>query len=1167
MSAESIDAQVDAKLGANDDGALRWPLTGLRLIEASAGTGKTFALATLVLRRVLEYGDPLPNLLVVTFTRAATEELRERLRRRLRLAQRLHAHDGGKRNGDDDNRDANRDANRDDDSDDGETRATRAVLARAVELHGAERVTARIAAAVLQLDEAAISTIHGFCHRALREFGFRAGLLAPRAVVDDAGEIWSDVAADVWRASAHGDREAHAWLVALWSEPDALARDLPKLCDSARALLPAADESESARRLHALREAARTRYDAAMAMRGLSDQDRAIDDVWHASAQPAFAAALGARWPALLIDEFQDTDARQWDIFRRVYERTDPSKRWLCLIGDPKQAIYRFRGGDPDTYLDAKRYVARHADAAEGDETPGLSSLDANYRSTPGVLRAIDTVFRQHALPFAKGDIEFHSLRAASGARDDDLRLDDAPVPPMTVHWLPEHRDGGPRSNGMRNKDLEYALMAAAAVDAIVDLLARGTLRDGDARRAVRPADIAVLAQTHDQAALMQRALTDAGVAAAALSTASVFAGDAAHDLDALLAALAEPNDAARLRAALATRLLGFDAAALRTLDDDGAAWDAQAARFESAAELWRARGPLPALLPFVADAAQRWLGESGGARRLTDVLHLIELLQAESAQRHGTNEQRLWFARQRASAARADETRQLRLESDAGAVQIATIHRSKGLEYGVVVLPFLAYVSEGQARGLVSDDVRVDVSTDTGPESRTARVWHHKTHLLPTALDALLDAAAREERAEAQRQLYVALTRARHALHIVWSRNRSTERTALHYLLHDGAPTGRKNDALQYAGMDAAIRELAAASGESIVVRDYDPNAPRPALRARDDEAASIAATPPTRRPQRRFGPDPRLHSFSALHARGAEPFVRPGADDETTPEVDDDPTTLGGTAFGNAVHDVLESADAAAWRLALPPDLFGEETCPPTQRALVERALRHQGIATTPAHVAQTARLVARALNASLPGGVRLCDLAPTQCVRELAFHFRLRDTRLDALSRCLTELGYPWAQRHLAGALDGFMHGYIDLVYRDAQGRHYVLDYKTNRLPAYDAASLRRAVTQHDYDLQYLIYLVALRRWLRLRRGDAYDDARDLGGAAYLFLRGIDLNEAGPSVRGVHLDPVPAATIAALDAFFDGDGDLDPAKSAAKSDARTDARVAASTTERAP
>lgn len=192
----------------------------------------------------------------------------------------------------------------------------------------------------------------------------------------------------------------------------------------------------------------------------------------------------------------------------------------------------------------------------------------------------------------------------------------------------------------------------------------------------------------------------------------------------------------------------------------------------------------------------------------------------------------------------------------------------------------------------------------------------------------------------------------------------------------------------------------------------------------------------------------------------------------------------------------------------------------------------------------MAQTARLVSRALNVALPGSVRLCDWPATSMIRELPFHFRLRPLRIDALHALLQAHGYPRARRPVAGTLDGLMHGYVDLVYRDAHGRHHVLDYKTNRLPGYDPDSLRRAVQAQDYDLQYLIYLVALRRWLRLRHGAVYEDARHLGGAVYLFLRGIDPREdgaddAGRSRRGVHVDPVDPALLAALDAFFDGEG----------------------------
>lgn len=162
--------------------------------------------------------------------------------------------------------------------------------------------------------------------------------------------------------------------------------------------------------------------------------------------------------------------------------------------------------------------------------------------------------------------------------------------------------------------------------------------------------------------------------------------------------------------------------------------------------------------------------------------------------------------------------------------------------------------------------------------------------------------------------------------------------------------------------------------------------------------------------------------------------------------------------------------------------------------------------------------------------------------QQIREMAFHFRLRPTRIDAVHALLQAHGYPRARKPAQATMDGLMQGYIDLVYRDAAGRHYVLDYKTNRLPGYDPDSLRRAIRTQDYDLQYLIYLVALRRWLRLRHGDAYDDARDLGGAVYLFLRGIDLHaatdeDAALSRSGVHVDPVSPALLSALDRLFDG------------------------------
>lgn len=1115
-------ANDDMPEATTHDVGLTLTLDGVRLIEASAGTGKTFTLTTLVLRLLLERGVTMAQILAVTFTRAATQELRQRVRRRLRLARRLLDVPQGEPQG--------------------EAVPTMAVLQAAIARDGEARVRERVEAALLQIDEATISTIHGFCHRALREFGFRAGLLAEQRVIDDPGEVWAEVAAEVWRAASNrlpgdGDIDLHPLLSALWDSPDAMAGDLPKLCDPLRAMHPERHESEMAAALHVLRDTATARYEALMAQRGLCDQDRLIERVWRASDDADFAAALSARWPYRLIDEFQDTDPRQWDIFKRMHEAgegetgQDAAPRWLCLIGDPKQAIYRFRGGDLATYLAAKDYAIARGGAS------AVVALGANYRSTPAVLRAIETVFTAQPLPFHVDAIRFEKVAAAGGASDDDLRIGDAPVPGMTLHWLPKapHDPKGPANSalrkGLRNKDDEFEVMRDAATQAIAGLLAHGTLRVGGTVRPLRPADIAVLTQTNDQAATMQRALTRIGIAAATLSGANVFAGEAAEDLHALLASLLEPADPGRFRAALATRLLGLDAVAIQALETDDRVQQAWQARFAEAADAWRQRGPLPALLPFVVDAAPRWLGEANGQRRLTDTLHLAELLQAESALRTGAAELLHWFARQRADATN-DETRQLRLESDAGMVQIVTIHKSKGLEYPVVVLPFAAWRGEPPTRGLVARDFH-------DAQGRPARAWTRKDVLEPAQADAIAPQVQREEQAEQQRQLYVALTRAKHALHVVWSRNAQAETTALHWILHAGEQTGRAKDTLDYAGMQARIEQLAAQSGGSIVVRPFDPDAPL----ARSARERDVAAAVAPRTPRRVLAGGLRLHSFSSLHARSEDGDSARGAGDESLAvvEPDADDATLGGTTFGNAVHAVLEDADAAAWRRDASDD---EDRVPASQRDLLERALRRQGLAITPSHLAQTARLVSRALNVALPGGVRLCGWPANRVIRELPFHFRLRPLRIDALHALLQAHGYPRARRPVAGMLDGLMHGYVDLVYRDAHGRHHVLDYKTNRLPAYDPDSLRRAVQVQDYDLQYLIYLVALRRWLRLRHGDDYDDARHLGGAAYLFLRGIDPSAEGVddgerSRRGVHIDPVDPALLAALDAFFDGEG----------------------------
>jgi len=1118
-------------MSAREDLALRLPLSGVHLVEASAGTGKTFALTAWILRLLLVRGVPLPELLAVTFTRAATAELRERIRRRLRGAERLLAGEAPRND---------------------EEGQTAAILAQAQADADAATVATRLAGALVQLDEAAVSTIHGFCQRALREFGFIAGSIGDDEVIDDPRDAWDEVAADLWRHANLGEAAQATHLHTLWSTPQALAGDLPKLCDPARRLLPARGESALAAWLHDLRADAARRFEATLARRRQRSQDQLLDRMHAAIRDARFAAAVSARWPVALVDEFQDTDPRQWAIFRALYEagaarheRGAAPMPLLGLVGDPKQAIYAFRGGDLDTYLAARDYVRANGSAA---------SLDTNYRSRPSVLDAVEALFTQSPQPF-RSDIAFHHVEAARRDDEDALKVDGAPPPGLTIHWLPKPEDA---SKKKRAKPDDERDAVATAVAEIVRLLERGTLRDDGDERRVRASDIAVLVRTNKQVAQVRNALAAAGIGAATLGNESVFASEAAGELHRLLEACAHPGDDARVRAALATRLLGFDAAAIAALDEavgeDGMpllpAWQA---RFEAAGLAWQQRGPLPALLPFLdghylgeAAAAAR-LAEAGGTRLLTDALHLAELLQAQAEHSHGLHGLLRWYARQCAQPPESDDLA-LRLDADADAVQVLTLHKAKGLEYPIVFLPYTAFAGGRSSNGgLCHSRVR---DADGAPAiyfHRCKGSGRQKVMLFgsPARHDALLAQEERDRRAEDLRLLYVGLTRARLALHVTWGRTHDSGKSALHWLLHGGERAGRKDDALQHDGMRARIEALAAASNGAIAVRPMPAAVVVPPL-SREALQAGDAPTPAARAATAALPRGAGQYSFSGLRGHHRETLPARGADDEVAapaPIAEATPDAaaaaaggglrpLGGADFGNVVHEVLEGADFAVWDGAV-------EAPGAREQAAILKALARHDLPQTPEAAAQVADLVARALNVPLPGTGTLARLPASRRVAEMEFHFRLGATRLPTLQALLAKHGYARASTPSRGTIEGLMHGYIDLLYRDDDGRHWVLDYKTNRLADYSPEGCARAVADSDYDLQYLIYLVAVQRWLRVRLGDTYAPERHLGGAVYLFLRGLDPHGAAPpeAAPGLHCDRPPQALLDGLDALFDG------------------------------
>jgi exodeoxyribonuclease V beta subunit len=1200
------------------------PLRGTTLIESSAGTGKTYTITTLFVRLLLEARLEVSQILVVTFTRAATAELRDRIRRRLTDAIAII----------DDAAAAERDA------------ALAELLAarRAAGELAADR--AWLAQAVRDFDEAAICTIHAFCQRTLTEHAFEsqspfdlslleaqapeleefthdywarvaydasprllsaldAHRVAPQSLLEltkkalrdprmpvlpdaappsaqpaehdpyakfsaareRAAALWASDAARVTnelnvKGRLHGGsyRAEHvgAWLreldgLASW-EPHPLPAYAAKLrtdtlreatnakwkdnppkhafFDAMAALCEAADGVKAALKQQAVgvrrdlvdyargRAAERRRE---LGLHSFDDLLQALRDALEGPAGALLRERLVSRHPAALIDEFQDTDPIQYAIFKALY--AGGRARCLFLIGDPKQAIYAFRGADVFAYLEASR------DAGDATYT-----LDVNYRSDPRLVAAVNAVFERARLPFLFPEIRFSPVRHREGARE---RLSgDAPA--LQFLFVPAARagaaDGKPIATGW-GKDRLPRLVAGE----IAALLQSGETLDGER---IRARDVAVLCRTNEQARNTRDALAALGVPTVLDGDSSVFQSEVAGELSHVLWAVARPADTRKLGAALSTSILGLRGDALLRVRNDDAAIEIWLEHFARWNQLWHERGFTPMLHALLDEAAvqTQLLSRLDGERRLTDLLHLGELLHQAAMQQHlGPLALLHWFAQVRhdAKAGGAAESAQLRLEHDEHALRLTTMHRSKGLEYPIVFCPFLWTQPTSRA----SDEV----------------YFHDPADHLRVKLDVGSDdfaghrrAAQREELAEALRLAYVALTRARHRCYVVWGHFKGA--SPLGYLLHQGglaAPDEKAIEERLKSMTDAALRAeldaLAAASGGAIGARDlrFEPAARLPpeieATRALSARACS-----------RVLRAAPRASSFSRLTAEAGQRAA--AAEDEA----DHDAAAASEEATGEA-----QAAERAAPEAPVVLHAFPQGARPGT---LIHGVLEHIDFTRAdadelPAQVERFMRIYGEAHDVHGDALVRgvdavlrtpLGDAEPALTlsrverahrVEELEFTLstahaaqRLSPARLSDVFR---RFAAPAADPGYAGALRGlralppseFLKGFIDLVFRDGE-RFYVVDYKSNHLGAaaadYAPERLVPAMREHHYFLQYHLYSLALHRYLTLRV-PGYDYERCFGGVYYLFVRGMAPEHARGT--GVFFDRPALALLEAL------------------------------------
>ncbi|QAU23314.1 exodeoxyribonuclease V subunit beta [Dyella sp. M7H15-1] len=1200
---------------------LRLPLQGIQLIEASAGTGKTWTLAALYLRLVLGHRGQPPRLpaqiLVVTFTRAATAELRERIRERLANAAAAFR---GQHNADDylqglinDYPDPNE----------------RAAAARQLDL------------AAQWMDEAAVYTIHGWCQRMLAQHAFE-GSEASDEVADDNARL-AEAARDYWRRFYAGLSPDDAACIAKeWEHPQALQqavkpllrlsveqlrineRPLPNIDDLVQALhrheAPLREAEQHARQLWAqdtdaieqtLLAAARSkalkntsfnpehlgqhmadlrawangaasdkklleRYTQAkldssasknntapshpafaavqtlvdllatqtsprplllahaapwisarvemirqrQALPSFDDMLRQLDAALQGAHGAQLAESIAGQYPIALIDEFQDTDPLQWRIFQRIYGARDNTG--LLLIGDPKQAIYAFRGADIHTYLSAR----------EQAHSPSWT-LTTNYRSTSGLVAAVNRIYQfaeqQPLGAFAFGrdahGLPFTPVHDSGPKRR--LHRGDEPLPAIQLTVLSNEH--------VLNGGTYMELAAEHAAAHIVDLLKAAQtgrcafVQKNAAPTPLRPRDIAVLVRGRGEAAVMRTALRRRGLACVYLSERdSVYASAEAADMLLWLQACAAPASDRAMRTALASITMDRSLAELDRLNHDEAYGEQCGERFRQLQATWQRHGVLAMLhnLLHAFDLPARLLVKPHGERVLTNLQHLAELLQHAAIQLDGEHALIRYLTLQihRADDGEADtpDEQVVRLESEADLVKLVTIHKSKGLQYPLVMLPFVCRMQEAARQGLHPwHDEQGQSWIDLEPDDHVR---------------AQID---RERLQEDLRLLYVALTRAEHAC---WlgvactmdgrSKTPMLPRSAFGYVLAGGdaiepATLLPRLQALRGDSPDITIHIATEAPGTQVYRAQAASQAPRPARSCRLNlpepwwiaSYSSIAHS--SGETQRPTAPETAAQDVLTEAARESVEGNLPDREQgiHAFPR---------GAEAGTFLHDLLE------WIAETGFATVSVDTTALEQQ--ITRRCQRRGWQQWTAPLSQWLPALLHT-PLPLPDGNRLTLAALKQrrhYQAELEFWFEANQVDTQRLDQLVTRHTLDGAPRTALppSRINGMLKGFIDLIV-EHEGRYYVIDYKSNWLgdshAAYTPAAMREATLHARYELQYAIYTLALHRQLRARLVD-YDYERHVGGVLYLYLRGVD--HAG---HGVHSERLPFALIDAMDRLF--------------------------------
>jgi len=1172
------------------------PLQGVNFIEASAGTGKTWTIVALYLRLLLEKQFTVEQILVVTYTNAATDELRDRIRQRLRDVKQAFL------------------------SGQSDDELIEALLTDdASRKHNLKLVEQ----ALTSFDLAPIFTIHGFCQRVLSDQAFESGITFRSEIVTDERHLLQAVVEDYWRqhllklsasftdyllyqarlspqklvselrfyinremitlyaAPEDASLERHeAELVVLyeqvqqcWLNQGQEIRDLLLKASDEKALKnnvypPASLSSwfdqlelflqsellcfsllfekfncftkekistsvskgkvapehsffDICERLQDAMNAVLVGYKLRIAQlkkdvistartelairknkQKVMGYDDLLSGLWRALNHQegnTLIEAVVAQYPVALVDEFQDTDPLQYRIFSKLYAHSQDA---VFMVGDPKQAIYSFRGADLFSYLQARQ---------EADQ---IYSLDTNWRSTPAMVNAVNALFSQHSTPFLFSDIHYPQVHAATAERD--ALSDEAGHTAALQIWRISNQG---KKHAGRTETL--ARVSAATADEIARLLIGGQekkVRIGT--RALNGGDIAVLVRSHTQAQRISDALKAVGVTSVQYGQNNVFLTDEMKALWQVLLAVAEPNRESLVNAALLTEMMGRDA---RILKEDSLQQEATLMLFHRYHQLWKTHGfiRMARELLFTEQVTFRLLALTGGDRRVTNVLHIVERIhirvQTDNLNIEGVLS---YMADAMQGSVDADEESTLRLESDEKLVKIVTIHKSKGLEYPIVFCPFVWADSlrNSKADPFTYHDEQQGECLVLSGEPSGARL-----------------SAIKEELAENLRLLYVAVTRAKYRCYMAWGAVSGVESSALSWLLFGGEGTEDNNETV----VQRLNRRVKNAPDEPLF---------EPLLQLQNTAADKSIALLSL--------PEPDGKHFQACNnaqnLQAARSFTRNLNDCKfissftglTTHQFSSKKITNFSQAEEQATLDGIHAFPRGARAGTLMHSIFEywDFSCDDDDvlTQLVEKQIKqfnHEWLDQADLIVNMVKNVTHTALLDDAGHHVQLSAVQRDQRIDEMEFTYPVSEIQAARLNQLLAQHSLFSIESPDLNfkSVKGYLKGFIDLVFEHNE-KFYIVDYKSNWLgatqSAYVKSDLPMVITEHRYYFQYVIYTLAVHRLLKQRRAD-YNYESHFGGVFYLFIRGMTPEKAAS--HGVYFDKPPFELIQDLDAYF--------------------------------